>query len=61
MVAWYTDINTLYAEYVQRLENADRAFELGLYDTELDLIDHKEKIDRWYNDMYDEMQSRVAA
>lgn len=61
MAAWYANTNSLYAEYMQRLENVDAAYKLGLYESKADADLHKDRIDVWYNDMFDIMSPVRAA
>lgn len=61
MAAWYANTNSLYAEYMQRLENVDAAYKLGLYESKADADLHKDRIDVWYNEMFDIMSPVRAA
>jgi hypothetical protein len=61
MAAWFTNMQSLHAEYMRRLENIDVAFRLGLYDSEEDRDTHKVRTVNWYNDMSEIMQPARAA
>jgi hypothetical protein len=61
MAAWFTSMDTLYAEFMRRLQNIDDAYELGLYDSEDDRDAHKMRMGDWYLEMSAIMQPTRAA